>query len=225
MTGRFYFVFISISSFLLSFYSHAQEQEVMRGIIVDSATFNPLPYVNIKIKNTFRGTNTDTQGNFSVLASRKDTLIISLVGYQTIVLPLWDWEPSMIRMAESNILLKTVTIYATPIDPYQGMFDEQNAQLAARKNRFYYSRQKKEKRRVGWLREDNLRVKTYVDVVINDPETKERLMREHALTEVEYYAVLAKFNEKNYTVMYYLTAGELSSLLNRFFEQSAPEKK
>src|SRR6187549_3500853 len=114
MTGRFYFV--SISFFLLSFYCRGQEQEVMRGIIVDSATFNPLPYVNIKIKNTFRGTNTDTQGNFSVLASRKDTLIISLVGYQTIVLPLWDWEPSMLRMAESNTLLKAVTIYATPLD-------------------------------------------------------------------------------------------------------------
>ena len=141
MTGRFYFV--SISFFLLSFYCRGQEQEVMRGIIVDSATFNPLPYVNIKIKNTFRGTNTDTQGNFSVLASRKDTLIISLVGYQTIVLPLWDWEPSMLRMAESNTLLKAVTIYATPLDPYEGMFDEQNARLAARKNKFYYSRQKR----------------------------------------------------------------------------------
>src|SRR5690349_21364518 len=156
MTGRFYFVFISCA--LLSFSSLAQEQEVIRGIIVDSATFKPLPYVNIQIKNTFRGTNTDTQGNFSVLASRKDTLLISLVGYQTIVLPLGDWEPSMIRMAESKILLKAVTVYATPIDPYLGMFDEQNAELAARKNRFYYSKQKKEKRRVGWLREDNLRV-------------------------------------------------------------------
>src|SRR5690349_6926354 len=143
MTGRFYLIFISF--FLLAVYGHAQEQEVMRGIIVDSATFNPLPYVNIKIKNTFRGTNTDMQGNFSVLASRKDTLIISLVGYQTIVLPLWDWESSMIRMAEAKILLSSVTVFATPIDPYEGMFDEQNAQLAARKNRFYYSKQKKEK--------------------------------------------------------------------------------
>jgi hypothetical protein len=209
----------------LSFYSRAQDQEVIRGIIVDSASFNPLPYVNIKIKNTFHGTNTDTQGNFSVLASRKDTLLISFVGYHTIILPLSDWEPSMIRMAENKILLNTVTVFATPLDPYQGMFDEQNAQLAARKNRFYYSRQKKEKRRVGWLREDNLRVKTYVDVVINDPETKNRLMNEHNLTEVEYYAILAKFNEKNYNVMYYLTAGELISLLNRFFEQSTPGKK
>ena len=62
-------------------------------------------------------------------------------------------------------------------------------------------------------------------MVINDPETKARLMKEYELTEVEYYAVLAKFNEKNYNVMYYLTAGELISLLNRFFEQSAPGKK
>lgn len=196
----------------------------MRGIIVDSATFNPLPYVNIRIKNTFRGTNTDTNGNFSILASKRDTLLISLVGYETIVLPLWDWEPSMIRMAESRILLQTVTINATPID-YEGLFDEQNALIAARKNRFYYSKQKKEKRRVGWLLEDNIRVKTYVEVVINNPATKARLMKENNLTEDEYYAVLTKFNEKNYQVMYYLTAGELITLMNNFFKRTPPPTK
>jgi len=221
-----YFIFFSGIVFIfLTLRSQAQEQEIVRGIVVDSATFNPLPYVNIRIKNSFRGTNTDAQGNFSVLASKQDTLILSLVGYQNVVIPLVDWEPSMIRMAESSIMLKTVTITDTQLDPYQGMFDDQNAILAERKNRFYYSRQKKEKRRVVWLKEDNIRVKTYVDVVINDPATKNRLMKENNLTEVQYYDVLAQFNEKNYNVMYYLTAGELVTLLNNFFNRTAPLKK
>jgi len=221
-----YFIFFSgIAFFFLTFRSQAQEQEIVRGIVVDSATFNPLPYVNIRIKNSFRGTNTDAQGNFSVLASKQDTLILSLVGYQNVVIPLVDWEPSIIRMAESSILLKTITITDTQLDPYQSMFDEQNASIAARKNRFYYSKQKKEKRRVVWLKEDNIRVKTYVDVVINDPETKIRLMKENNLTEVQYYDVLAQFNEKNYNVMYYLTMGELVTLLNNFFKRTPPLKK
>ncbi len=55
------------------------------------------------------------------------------------------------------------------------------------------------------------------------PETKESLMRKHHLSEEQYYDLLTRFNEANYRVMYYLTASELLSLLNNYFERNAPK--
>jgi len=211
-------LFIGVSS------AFAQKEEVFTGILVDSATFSPLPFVSVRVKNSMRGTSTDIQGNFSISATQRDTLVFSLVGYQTIEQSCWNWEPSVIRMTEKGILLKEVTIESTVIDPYAGMFDDENAKIAHRKLPFYLSKTKKQKRKLVWLREDNLRAKTYVDVVINNPETKTRLMKQYSLTEDEYYNLLGQFNAKNYTVMYYLTAGELVTILNNFYEKNAPRK-
>jgi hypothetical protein len=200
----------------------AEAQQVMKGILVDSATFAPLPYVSVQIKNKSRGTNSDQQGNFSILALPQDTLVFSLLGYERLEYPLYDYEASVIRMSEHATLLKTVIINDTRSDnPYEGLFDEQNAALLKRRIPFYYSKARKEKIKVGRWKDENLRVQTYVDVVVNNPETKIDLMKKFSLSEEEYYRVLTQFNEKHYNVMYYLTAAELTSFLNRFFENNA----
>jgi hypothetical protein len=222
MRHIFYLSFLMVA-LSISFTIQAQE-EIIRGIVADSATFNPLPSVTIRIKHTTKGTTTDLQGNFSILATQKDTLIISLVGYETIEQPLYGWEPSMILLPEKVTLLKTIIIQDTRIEnPYEGMFDDQNAQLRKQNKSipFYYSKARKDKIKLGRLQNENIRVKTYVDVVVKNPELKERLMKEYNLTETQYYNLLADFNAKNYSVMYYLTAGELISLINNFFSRHA----
>lgn len=194
-------------------------QEIIKGIVVDSATFQPLPYVNVQLKSAHRGTTTDQQGNFSILGNRQDTLILSLVGYGRLELPLYDYETGLIPIAERVTELQAITIVDSKFkNPYEGMFDDQNAALIRKKLPFYFSKAKKEKIRVGRLRDENLRVQTYVDVVINNPETKENLKKKFDLTEEQYYATLTKFNEKHYNVMYYLTSAELISFLTQFFE-------
>lgn len=203
--------------------THAQKQQVYTGIIVDSATFSPLPFVTVRIKNSMRGTSTDVQGNFNISATERDTLVFTLVGYQPVEQPLWSYESSVIRMTEKGIMLQEVTIESSGIS-YEGMFDDENAKLAQRKLPFYLSRSKKQKRKLTWLREDNIRAKTYVDVVINNPETKLGLMKKYSLTEDQYYKLLGDFNGQNYTIMYYLTAGELVTLLNNFYEKNAGKK-
>jgi hypothetical protein len=214
-----------LSYVTLFIFCSTQAQEVFHGMVVDSASFNPLPYVSVLVKHKGRGTNTDNHGNFNVVASRQDTIVFSLVGYERLELPLYDYEESMIRLAERNTLLQTITINDSRIDenPYDGMFDEQNAKLK-QKIPFYYSRARKDKVKAGRWRDENVRVKTYVDLLINTPETKAELMKKYSLTDEEYYALLAQFNEKNYKVMYYLTSVELLSLINRFFENHAPLK-
>lgn len=200
-------------------------QEMVTGIVVDSASLSALPSVNIQVKNTGRGTMTDEHGNFSINAGRTDTLVFTLVGYQSIELPLATYESGMIRLSERYTLLKAVTIDDfRQRDLYEGMFEEQDAQ---RKTSipFYFSKARKEKIKVGILKQENLRVQTYVDVVVNNPELKAGLMKRYSISEPEYYDILTAFNERHHGVMYYLTRAELISMLNNFFEARSIARK
>jgi hypothetical protein len=221
---RTLFILFFLSSAVVLF---AQEQELMNGIVVDSATFAPLPYVTVRVKGTLRGTSADAQGKFGVMATRRDTLVLSVIGYETIEIPLNDWEASVIRLAERPTLLKSITIEGTEINQYEGLFDEENERWrkSNKKLPFYYSRWKKEKIKLGRARQENLRAETYVNVIIKNPETKSVLMKRHNLSEEQYYSILTRFNEKNHTIMYYLTAPELLTLLNNFYARNAPDKK
>lgn len=209
---------------LLSFAAAiAHAQETVEGIVVDSATMKALPSVNVTLKDQTAGTTTNAEGRFSLRASPYDTLVFTLVGYHRLELPLLYYhEAGIIRLSEKYTLLEAVTIddYRAG-NLYEGMFAEQNARLK-KSIPFYLSKAKKEKIKFHALQEENLRVKTYVDIVVNDPSLKKRLMREYALTEDEYYNVLRAFNEQHYRVMYYLTAAELISLINRFFQAYHP---
>lgn len=203
---------------------HANAQHFVTGIVVDSATFNGLSSVNVQIKNGSRGTVSDSKGNFTIEADRTDTLIFSLVGYQTLELPLEGYEEGIVRLTEKYTMLEAVTIDEFRVeDLYEGLFEEQNARRQ-QKIPFYFSKAKKEKIKLQGLREENLLVQTYVDVVVNSPDLKMRLMKKHGLTEDEYYNILTAFNERHYRVMYHLTRAELISLLNTFYQGEAPTR-
>jgi hypothetical protein len=197
----------------------ASAQELIQGMVADSTTFSPLPYVNVILKNKNRGTISDTQGKFRLVAATSDTLVFSFVGYKIVEIPMADWEEGIVLLPEQPTMLRTLTIEDQRLDPYGDMFEEEN-ELWRERNRklpFYYRRSKKQKILIGRLSVENQRVKTYVDVIIQNEDTKNRLMATHALSEKEYYDLLAAFNAKHHAVMYYLTAGELISLVNNFF--------
>ena len=221
MDGRFFRRLVLVLFAFVASGSSAYTQEFVTGIVVDSATFAGLSSVNVQVKHRNFGTQTDSRGSFTIEAQHSDTLVFSLVGYETLQLPLLHYEEGVIRLSEKYTMLQAVTIDEFKAENlYEGMFEEQNARL--KKNiPFYYSKAKKEKIKLQGLREENLRVQTYVDVVINNPELKTRLMKTHSLTDKEYYDILTAFNERHYRVMYYLTRSELISLLNTFYETQA----
>ncbi len=221
MTRRTALISIFFTLSLLPVATHLLAQEQFTGIVVDSASLTTLPAVSVQVKGIFRGTTTDENGGFSIQAARIDTLVFSLVGYEPLELPLLTYEPGMVRMSERYTMLQAVTIdeYRRQ-DLYEGMFDERNAQLKPRIP-FYLSKEKKEKIKVGTLRNENERVQTYVDVIITNPEFKLNMMQKYSLAEEEYYTVLRGFNERHHEVMYYLTRAELVSLLNTYFETQA----
>jgi len=215
---------IIIICFILGAGWCAQAQQLVTGIVVDSASFSALSSVSIRVKNGMAGTVSDSKGNFTIQAGGSDTLVFSLVGYQTLELPLEGYEEGVVRLAEKYTLLEAVTIDEFKAENlYEGMFEEQNAR---RKQSipFYFSKAKKEKIKLQGLRAENLLVQTYVDVVVNDPGLKSGLLKKHGLTEAEYYRILTAFNERHHRVMYHLTRSELISLITTFFEGEAPAR-
>ncbi|HTE29375.1 MAG TPA: carboxypeptidase-like regulatory domain-containing protein, partial [Chryseolinea sp.] len=95
---------------LIAGYS-ASAQRTTRGIVVDSISLKALPGVHVRIKGTDRVTVTNSTGVFRLQSSVADTLVLSMVGYNTMELPLlFEEEDIMLRMGERIQLLKEVTI-------------------------------------------------------------------------------------------------------------------
>ena len=61
------------------------QNSFLEGKVLDAKTGDPVPYVNILIKNTTRGTMTDTLGHYKLpYPAPKDTLLFSAVGFYTV---------------------------------------------------------------------------------------------------------------------------------------------
>ena len=72
-----------ISFFLLVFPAVGQ-QGFLRGTVVDSKTFKPLPFASVYINNTTIGSSTDLQGDYllSNIPRGDYELVVSYIGYQ-----------------------------------------------------------------------------------------------------------------------------------------------
>lgn len=71
---------------ILSFSNlYSQSTGSLRGLVVDSASGEPLPYCNIILRETKSGTTTDQRGYFFFpsLKAGKYTLVVSYIGYKT----------------------------------------------------------------------------------------------------------------------------------------------
>lgn len=79
---RIRFVFFVLAFLGLPFTNVAQ---TLTGNIIDDATNQPLPFVNVFISNTTKGTQTDTKGNFTlrVQTSGYVKVVASMVGFKS----------------------------------------------------------------------------------------------------------------------------------------------
>ena len=75
--------------FFCGLQSTAQRKEIS-GNIIDDLTKEPISFASVFLKNAGNGKITDSAGYFKVYAdyNKADTLMISYVGYQTLLLPL-----------------------------------------------------------------------------------------------------------------------------------------
>lgn len=88
------------------------------GVVVTDSLM-PVPFTNILVKNTYRGTMSDVYGYFSFVAQEGDTILFSAVGFQRsqYVIPdsLNDGKYSMIHvLGRDTVTLKEFTVYPWP---------------------------------------------------------------------------------------------------------------
>ena len=89
------------------------------GVVVSNDSLQPLPFVSIVIKDTYRGTISDYNGFFSFVSQVGDTLEFSAIGYKKsrYVVPdsLVSDRYSIIKiMTRDTILLQETVIYPWP---------------------------------------------------------------------------------------------------------------
>jgi len=198
-------------------------QKLIKGFVIDSASFAPLAYVNIKIKNTSRGTSTDEKGGFTLSTAKGDSLVFSLVGYNSEEFSTRELEETVIiRMAIRVKELDVITIVGRKEKAVRSLHIAPKSNLAnygpygAGVNLAYFTKLEKEKRKLHKVQAEYQRVKNYVAVVCS-PEVREKICGEYSLTDDQYYQLLAKFNMTNKDARYDLTAEEWITVLRRFY--------
>lgn len=89
------------------------------GVVVTGDSLATVPFTNVLVKNSFRGTMSDVFGYFSFVAQEGDTILFSAVGFKRsqFVMPesLPESKYSIIHQLESDtILLREFTVYPWP---------------------------------------------------------------------------------------------------------------
>jgi TonB-linked SusC/RagA family outer membrane protein len=88
---------------------HLKAQDVS-GKVMDSGTKATLPGVNVVIKGTSNGTATDIDGNFSLIAQSRDSLVFSFLGYRSQTLAAGDQKTMTVFLMEDAELLDQVVV-------------------------------------------------------------------------------------------------------------------
>jgi TonB-linked SusC/RagA family outer membrane protein len=99
-------------AFVMQF-SFSQEKTIT-GTVTGADDGFPLPGVNVIVKGTQRGAQTDFDGNYTIKASEGETLVFSYVGYETAEVRVGTSSTVNISMKAGNVLDEVVvTGYAT----------------------------------------------------------------------------------------------------------------
>ncbi len=88
------------------------------GVVVTDSLM-PVPFTNILVKNTYRGTMSDVYGYFSFVAQEGDTILFSAVGFQrsqyAVPDSLGDQKYSMIHVLNRDtVQLRELAVYPWP---------------------------------------------------------------------------------------------------------------
>ena len=94
-------------------WAYAQEKTIT-GTVTDQENY-PLPGVNIVIKNTTTGIQTDFDGNYSIQVSEGQILVFSYLGQKTVEITVGSTNVIDIQMEESAQALQEVVVTAQGI--------------------------------------------------------------------------------------------------------------
>lgn len=98
---------------LFSFVALAQEKTVS-GIVTDS-TKQFLPGVNVVVKGTLRGTQTDIEGKYTIKAKQGEVLVFGFVGMEEQLVTVGSASTINITLMDNNIHLQPIELPYTPM--------------------------------------------------------------------------------------------------------------
>jgi hypothetical protein len=246
-TGKVLPRYCAVLLFMILIANSALAQITLRGIVLDTTSMFSLSSVNITIKNKGQGTESDIRGTFELKASEKDTIIFSIVGYQTRMIPaeavgklvliFMKEEPRMLDEVEIKSLRPPWMPPLEPVSPWQNLtltrpFTEvpatQGVQTFGPGYTFKmpgsgFKKEARAKKRLREIEEENNKASHYI-TMINGAEIKGKLMNEYGLSEEQFYEILARFNQKNGDFIYKLEWHEVLPLLLQFFADEAEQR-
>lgn len=211
----------------------------LAGIVLDSASLQPLAYVAVQIKSKGIGQSTGDNGNFSLACSPKDTLVFTRLGYKPILLVVKRKEDNLrIILAEDSRMLKDVTVYGDL--KLQGE-DEWKNDLPAN-TQIKLKEQPLEpdpgsvatfgpgitigfggKDKTKTKRDENSKTEVYRQTISSE-EVKKTLMQLYGISEETYLKKLERFNRENPDVAYLTDPKEIVTMLTQFFALKDPGK-
>ena len=116
------YLFLFLSFFLISGISHslcAQNKILFEATLLDAATNKPIPFANIYNFSQHKGTTSNLEGYFKIIAQPSDSLSISFIGYTNLRFKLADYskkgvillEPSVHQLNEVIVLADNTWLY------------------------------------------------------------------------------------------------------------------
>lgn len=206
--GRVLLKIFAVSTLLLVFSRDAFSQKITRVIVIDSLSFEALPAVFVRVKNTNKSFLVEPTGIFTLKTNATDTLLISHIGYYEAIVPLlFEEDAIMVRMRPKVTLLDEVVItsrklYPNELNPRVSRAPTTRSVLGTLHQPWeYFNKHEKEKRKLVRLMQEHDRIKTFMEV-ISDPSIKAELMEGYSIEEPAYYDILVKFNRQKFPVIY-----------------------
>lgn len=84
------------------------QEKTITGTVTGADDGFPLPGVNVIVKGTQRGTQTDFDGNYSIKANTGEVIVFSFVGYETAQIPVGASNSINVSMESGNVLEEIV---------------------------------------------------------------------------------------------------------------------
>ncbi len=84
---------------------------IVTGLVTDAETGNPMPGVNVIVKNSSTGTNTDINGKYEITVPEGiDTLVYTFIGFQNIEIPVDKQTTINVSLRPNQFILNDVVV-------------------------------------------------------------------------------------------------------------------
>lgn len=225
---------ITIGFFLINpLLSKGQNNTInLAGVVLDSASVQPLAYVAVQIKGKGIGQSTGDNGNFSITCTPKDTLVFTRLGYKPLLLIVKRKEDNLrILLAEDSRMLKDVTVYGdlklqgeeewkkdlpanTQIKIKEQTLEPDPGSVATFGPGITIGFGGKDKNKTK--RDENSKTEVYRQTISSE-EVKKQLMELYGISEATYLKKLERFNRENPDAAYLTDQKEIVTMLTQFF--------